>query len=216
MANGFSVPDGTTLAAMEKAGAPKAQVSALQSWWQRQLVQGQGGEQSKLAVAKLHVAAAGEAVRAGGEGVITGGVLGAIHAKLPGGLDMKIGTTPAGQPAGTNIHQVPIDAAIGVAALAGAVFGATTPGGKDLQNVGTAALAVFSFRKMNDLTIQSQFKAAGATPGGGAKPASVVGTFIGHPVIAGESRFGWAPGSARPRGAADWGEDPIAAAARGV
>ncbi len=208
MSNGFTVPDGTTLNAMEKAGAPRSALASLKSFYQSQLVNG-SGEQSKVALAKLHVAAAGEAVRAGAEGALTGAALGALHVKLVGGLDAKIGT-------GQNIHQVPIDGLIGAAALAGAVFGATTPGGKDLQNVGTAALGVFAFRKTNDLMIDAAFKAAGATPGGGTVPASVAGrSKIGHPVIAGESRFGWAPGSAAPRGA-DWGEDPIATAARGV
>ncbi len=212
MANGFSVPDGATLNAMEKAGAPKREVSALKAWYDRTLVNG-SGEQSRMAVAKLHVAAAGEALRAGGEGVLTGGILGAVHAKLPGGLDAKIGT-------GANVHQVPIDAIVGVAGLAGAVFGASTPGGKDLQNVGATALGIFTFRKVNDLTVLAAAKAAGAALDANGRPVNQAFHLIGHPQFSGErSTFGWAPGSARPRGAshgADWGEDPIAAAARGV
>lgn len=205
MASDYNVPSQMTFSSMEKAGAPRAEVNRLKAWADRALNR-DSGEASAIAKAKLHVQAAGEALRGGGEALLVGGTLGAIHAKLPGGLDMKIGT-------GANIHQIPIDGAIGAMGLIMGVFGAQMEVGKDLQNAGAAATAIFAFRKTNDLIVTAQRKASGVTPGGGA---ALPGQLVGHPVIAGENggrRFGWAKGSSPARGA-DMGEDPVATAAR--
>jgi hypothetical protein len=201
------IPDGITFSSLEKSGAPRSEVSAIKRWYDRTLANQGNTVESKIALAKLHVKAAGEGLRAGGESLLIGGALGAVHAKLPGGLDMKVGT-------GANIQQVPIDAVVGVLGLVGGAVGAQMDVGKDLQNAGSAALAIFAFRKTNDLMVTAAFKAAAAA-GQQKTPLPVT---IGHPVIAGEGRSSWAHSSAHQRGQGrgpDMGEDPIATAARG-
>ncbi len=200
-----SIPAGITFSSLEKSGAPRSEVSALKRWYDRTLANGGNTQESKIALAKLHVKAAGEGVRAGGEALLVGGTLGAIHQRLPGGLDLKVG-------AGANIQQIPLDAVVGVLGLVGGAVGAQMDVGKDLQNVGSTALGIFAFRKTHDLMAVAAFKAAAAT-GQQKTPLPVT---IGHPVIAGEGggRSLWARGSAHPRGQSDMGEDPIATAAR--
>lgn len=91
--------------------------------------------------AKMHLTAGGEAIRGGGEGLVTGGLLGAAHAALPTGLDMEIpGTKMKG----------PVDAALAAVALAGSAATAGEDYSTDLRNVGISAAAVFGFRKTAD------------------------------------------------------------------
>lgn len=126
-----------------------------------------------------HVENGVHAVRAGGEGLLTGAGLGFAAAKLPHGLDVPMGTkaaqpavaatatTPAkaAVPAGPMV-KVPVDAAIGVAGLAASVYLANDEAGlgHDARNMGTAGMAVFGYRKANDFAAKKMI-AAGQTPG---------------------------------------------------
>ncbi len=172
------------------AAMPAQQKSALRRMVERSM-EGYGAGGSKVALAKLHLKAAGEGLRAGGESLLVGGGLGALHAHLPGGLDFK---------------KVPIDAVAGALGLLAGTFAAQEEIGKDLANAGAAALAVFAFRKTNDLVTDMQVKRSGVTPGGGAV-ANVAGKTISK--FGGEG--GWANGSA-----SDIGEDPIVRSARSM
>ncbi len=224
------VPAGLTFQSMAQSGLPAKEQGAIRRWFER--VKDGNTEQSKMALAKLHVKAAGEGLRSGGEALLVGGALGAIHAQLPGGLDYK---------------KVPVDAVAGAVLLAAGAVGAQMEVGKDLQNAGAAALAVFAFRKSNDLIVEAKLRAIGfAVPAGGS-PGAVrpgnIGFAIGKTDEAlaanagarapaapgagfkGEGTFGWAAGSAPQRGFGfpgqlhahgDFGEDPIATAARGL
>lgn len=100
--------------------------------------------------ARMHLTAGGEAIRGGGEGVITGAALGAAHAMLPTGLDMSIpGTSMKG----------PVDAALAAAALAGSAVLAGEDFSTDLRNVGISSAAVFGFRKTNEFVAAKRLAA---------------------------------------------------------
>lgn len=227
------IPAGITFQSLANSGMPPAQKSAVMKWYDRTLAAGGNTEQSKLALAKLHVKAAGEGLRSGGESLLVGGILGAVHAQLPGGLDFK---------------KIPIDAVAGVLGIAAGAVGAQMEVGKDLQNAGSAALAVFAFRKTNDLIVEAKLRAVGFKVPVGGSPGAVRPDNIGFAIgkgdlekaanagarapatgagFAGESTFGWAPGSVPQRGFGfpghathhgdgNFGEDPIATAARGL
>lgn len=139
----MSIPSTITFDSLAKSNMPSEQKSALQRWYDSS--KGPGGG-NPLALAKLHVKAAGEGLRAGGESILVGGILGAVHAKLPGGLDVK--------PSATSTRAVPVDAVAGVLGLLAGTFMAQEECGKDLANAGAACLAVFSFRKSNDLVVK--------------------------------------------------------------
>jgi hypothetical protein len=72
-----------------------------------------------------------EVARQAGESVVAGGVLGALNAILPGGLDVK---------------KVPIDGAGGTIAMLAAVALADKEYSKDLRNIGAAGVSVFAYR----------------------------------------------------------------------
>jgi hypothetical protein len=93
--------------------------------------------------AKAHAHSGAHAVRQAGEAVVVGAVLGAIHAELKGGLDP---------------HGIPIDATIAAVSMVGAIAYAGEDYAADLRNVGSDALAIFTFRKTDALL--SQKKAA--------------------------------------------------------
>lgn len=95
--------------------------------------------------AKHHLTVAGEAVRGGGEGLVVGAVLGAAHASLPTGLDIKL---PIGE--GRSAH-LPADAVLAALALVGSAAMAPNEAvGTDLRNTGIAAAGIFAFRKTAD------------------------------------------------------------------
>jgi hypothetical protein len=114
---------------------PAEHKSAIRKWYDSQIASGD----NKVALAKLHVKAAGEGLRAGGEALLVGGALGAMHAYLPGGLDYK---------------RVPMDATVGMIFLASGTLGAQHEAGKDLANAGATCLGIFAFRKTNDLIVE--------------------------------------------------------------
>ena len=196
MSNG-GVPSTITFDSLANSGMPPAQKSAIRRWYESS--QGPGGG-SKLALAKLHAKSAGEGLRAGGESLLVGGLLGAIHAKNATGLDVR---------------KVPVDAVGGVLGLVAGTLLAQEEVGKDLQNAGSAALAVYAFRKTNDLVVEAMIKATGITPGGGAAlPANLKTiTKIDSTGAALHGDFG--AGYSGP-GSSDMGEDPIVRAARAL
>ncbi len=172
--------------------------SALREFFEDKLATG-----GTLSPTRKQINAAGQGLRAGGESLLVGGALGAAHAHLKGGLDFK---------------GVPIDAVAGALGLIGGTLGADEEIGRDLANAGAAALAVFAFRKVHDLTAEMKLKQSGVTAGGGASTGQVrisKAQFGGDPSASIFSRFGRRPVHAASGGAA-FGEDPIVAAARGL
>jgi hypothetical protein len=154
-----------TVSELQASGAPG--MSSIRRWYESV----RGGS-SAMARAKLHAKAAGDGLRSGGESLLVGGALAALHVEK--GLDYK---------------KVPLDAVIGGLGLLGGAAMAHEEFGKDLGNAGSAALAIFSFRKTFEFLAERKKKEGGAVAGG-LKGAS----------IAGESDYG--------------AEDPVIAAAR--
>jgi len=189
----MSLPGGLTVRELEGSNMPAATKSSLRRWWDE-------NKDSKLVQAKLHVAAAGQGVRAGGEALFVGGLLGAAHAMSPTGLDIK---------------KVPVDAVGGALAIVASIGMAHTEIGSDLRNAGTTALGVFAFRKTHDMTREIQLKKSGVTPGGGAALPKGLGTSMSK--IAGEGDLDQSGfnGSGTGFFGADAGaEDPVVRAAR--
>jgi hypothetical protein len=183
----MATPSGMTIAEL-----PPAQRSQIGKWWD-------ANKASKLAQAKLHIGAAGQAARTGGEALLVGGGLGVMHALSPTGLDVK---------------KVPMDALGGGIALVGSVALAHTEVGSDLRNVAGTALGIFAFRKAHDMTREIQLKKSGATAGGGAVPAGVgqkISKIAGEGDFGAEGRRSWGTGFF---GADAGAEDPVVAAAR--
>ena len=105
---------------------------------------------------------AAHTVRQGGEAIVTGAILGAIHVEAPTGLDVK---------------KVPVDLALGVLGLAsGVAMGDETS--QDLRNVGSTALGIYTFRKTSDLLAAKKAQ-TGAVPGGKKPGAAVHGDYGG-------------------------------------
>src|SRR5262245_58249567 len=91
------LPSNLTVKELAESGAPSGQMSALKRWYESV----KGGS-SAVARAKLHASAAGHGLRQGGEALLVGGALAALHAKK--GLDIK---------------KVPVDAVAGLIGLVG-------------------------------------------------------------------------------------------------
>ena len=140
------------------------------------------------------MAAAGNGIRAGGEALYVGCLLGVAHAVSPTGLDVK---------------KVPLDAVGGALAIVASAAMAHTEVGADLRNAGTTALGVFAFRKSHDMAREVQLKKSGITPGGGAAVPKGLGQSMSK--IAGEESRSWGTGFF---GADSGAEDPVIAAAR--
>lgn len=119
----------SSLAAVESSNLSYGQKSAIRRMYERL------GGSSAMARAKHHVAATGHTVRQGGEALIVGGALGALHQQK--GLDMNI----------RGKVTIPVDGAVAAAGLIGGVALAHEEYGSDLRNMGAAALSIFAFRK---------------------------------------------------------------------
>jgi len=111
---------------------PVEQRSAIRKWYESNLANGH----NPVAMAKFHLREAGAGLRSGGESLLVGGMLGAAHAYLPGGLAYK---------------KVPVDGVVGAIALALGVLGAHHEGAKDIANAGATCLGVMAFRKTHDV-----------------------------------------------------------------
>lgn len=176
------LPGSLTIHELSESGLPSSQQSAIKRWYESV----KGGSNA-MARAKMHAAAAGEGLRQGGEGLLVGGLLGAVDTELKNGLDIK--------------GKAPIDAIIGVGGLLAGAAMAHTPYGVDMRNAGAAAIAVFGYRKTRQLLTEKK-RQAGKTPGYEQKTDKLF-------EVAGEGGL-YNPGAVQDFGA----EDPIVAAAR--
>ena len=130
---------------IQSSNIPRREKSMIRKWAEKIGVRLPG-------VSRKNAYDAVEAVRAGGEAVLTGGALGAINAHT--GLDYK---TKDG-------HTVPLDAVGGAIALVGsAAMGNDLA--TDVRNIGTVAVGVASFRQGDRLMREAMLK-SGKTPKG--------------------------------------------------
>ncbi len=120
--------------AVDSSNLSSGEKSHLRKWFER------AGGPSHLAKAKGAALEGGHAVRAVGEGGVTGLVLGTLDGSLTGGLDFTI--------PGTNMV-APLDAVTAGVALAGAVvlghMGEDVK--EDARNIAGQAIAIFTYRK---------------------------------------------------------------------
>jgi hypothetical protein len=144
-----------TPSAIARTDLPAAEKSALRRFVEQ--VRSGGSIVATRAGATMH--ATGSAIRQGGEALLTGGVLGAIHGHT--------GTLDHGR------HKVPVDGAVAGAGLLGSVALAMVgldEFSPDARNVGSAAAAVWSARMTKHFT---ELKKAGlplSLPGSGPTP----------------------------------------------
>jgi hypothetical protein len=175
------------LNAVEGSNIPSRQKSLIRRYYENAL--GHGGR--GLGRVKAHAMGAAHVLRQGGESVVVGAALGALHVELPTGLDVHIGSSPA----------IPADAVLGVVGLAGAVLLAHEEVSSDLRNAGSAAATVFAFRKTHDF-LAARAASKGVTPGS---------------VVAATSSASTAGATAATAAAhGDFGEDPITQLARSL
>ena len=94
------IPATLTVGELERAGMPASAKSQMRRWYESIK---DGDTQAGLAArAKLHAGAAIDGIRMGGESLVAGGILGALAATLPNGLDYE---------------KIPLDAAGGAICL---------------------------------------------------------------------------------------------------
>lgn len=136
------------------SNAPIAK-SRIREWYERL-----SGGSAVMTRAKLHAVAGAEALRAGGEAGLVGGMLGAASVMLPNGLDLVVSKT------NSKVPKLPIDGALGALLLVGSVAaaGEANAVSHDLRNAGGAAMAVFAFRK-SEQYMSKQYRMQGKTPG---------------------------------------------------
>lgn len=194
----MAIPSMITFQSLANSNMPAEQKSAIRRWYESSMGPGGG---NTYALAKLHAKAGLEGVRSGGEAIVTGSILGTMHAMLPTGLDVK---------------KVPMDAVLGVAGLAAGAVLAQEEIGPDARNVGAAALSIFAFRKTHDLVREVRIKRSGV---GAGAAVNGIGNKIGKASFAGEEGM-QGPGGLRynvGQGQADIGaEDPVMRAARNL
>ena len=99
--------------------------------------------------ARSAIVATGHTLRQGGESVLVGGLLAAASVENAenGGLDHKMGT-----------NVVPIDGVVAALGLIGGVAMSHEEYGPDLRNAGSAAAAIFAFRKGSELYAKKRGK----------------------------------------------------------
>lgn len=119
----------STLAAIGSSNMSYGQKSAIRRMYERL------GGGAMMGRAKAHAMGTAHAIRQGGEALIVGGALGALHQQK--GLDVSI----------QGKVNVPVDGAVAAVGLVGGIALAHEEYGADLRNMGSAAAAVFAFRK---------------------------------------------------------------------
>lgn len=114
--------------------------SSIRDWFDRVSAKALGHD--KVEAAGIHVIEGVQAVRQGGEALLTGAFLGFMDSEMKGGLNATMGTAT-----------VPIDGAIAGIGLGVSIFAAGHPTGMgvDARNIGSAALSVFTFRMTKEL-----------------------------------------------------------------
>ncbi len=104
-----------------------------------------GGTPDALARSVEGIGGFSAALRQGGESIVVGGALGAIHGMSANGLD--------------GLNDVPADAVLGAASLATSIFAPATVS-PELRNAGAAAITVFAFRKTAAFVAEKRASAA--------------------------------------------------------
>lgn len=126
--------------------------SSIRDWFDRVSAKALGHD--KVESAGIHVIEGVQAVRQGGEALLTGAFLGFVDSEMKGGLNATMGQST-----------VPIDGAIAGLGLAASVLAAGhhTGIGVDARNIGSAALSVYTFRMTKELlaTKKASAKVAG-------------------------------------------------------
>jgi len=166
---------------LDQSNIPVREKSQIRRWFEKTTGLTRFGGRTTATVREV-----GLGIRQAGEGGLTGAALGAAHASLKTGLDVK---------------KVPIDGVVAVAGLVGAAVMAEEEMAHDLRNVGTAGLTVLAFRKGYDFVAEKKL-AKGESPGGTFGPAQ-------KSKIAGEDDDGIGSD-------VDVGEDPIVNAAKSL
>ncbi len=174
--------------AIQHSNLPNNTKSMLRTWLERStgrdLTPGTAAEMATSAVYEL-----GRNIRQSGEGGLMGFGLGALHAKLKTGLDVK---------------GVPVDGVVGAGGSLLSVIASAMGAGEiapELRNLGATGFTVLGFRKGYDVVAEIQLRNGGVVGGtfGPSQKAKVHGEF---------GDMGTED--------SDIGEDPIAVAARAL
>lgn len=128
-------------------GSPARERSSAIGKWLSSISGGRSTSLSRMLPRSEHVETGMAVARQGGESLITGLALGALHATLPGGLDIK---------------KVPIDATVGALAMLAAVAAPDKEYTKDLQNIGAAGVTVYGFRAAQKFVGEKRLAKAGS------------------------------------------------------
>lgn len=138
-------PDEIVYSSIMHSNLPRHEKSTIGKWLNKVT----GGRTGKLArsIGMEHVESGVGAIRQTGESILTGGILGALHASLKTGLD---------------VDKVPVDGIIAAITIPAGVALAHSHMGQDLKNVGATAAGIFTFRKVNAFVAEKR-RASGKT-----------------------------------------------------
>lgn len=130
--------------------------STLRKWYEGMT----GGPSTGMGITRKHVSMTGEVVRASGESLLVGGILGAAHAELKDGLDVKFNV-------GQQAVSIPVDLVVGLAGMGGSILLANEDSGvaNDMRNAAASALSILAFRKSYGF-MAAKLRARGSVPGG--------------------------------------------------
>jgi hypothetical protein len=154
------------LALVASSNLPHREKSAIRQWYER--VSGTVAHPiHSIRGMTRHVPHTVSALRQGGESLIVGGALGALHVELPTGLDVK---------------KIPVDAVAGAVLLAAG--SAASEVAQDMRTAGSTALGVYAFRKTHDF-LEEKKRQRGGAAGSAVKKAGMHGEFGNEdPIIA--------------------------------
>lgn len=180
-----------------QSNIPAHEKSAIKRWYERLT----GKSVTALGHAKAHVVQSGHVLRQYGESLVVGGLLGALHAELPNGLDIEVGGKKA-----------PIDGMLAAAGAVASIAFPHSPLSCEAANAGASGATIWAFRMINEHQAKKKLAAKPAT----APAAAPVTTVAGDRYDANSSeRHGEFPGTATPH-QYDFGVDPIVVAARRI
>lgn len=147
-----------TYDAIESSNMPSRQKSALRKWYESRVGGIVGRHGSRV---MRHTAEGLQALRQGGESIVSGAILAAVDAEV--GLDYK---------------KVPTDlvSGIGLLAVGTAMAGHESGLNCDARNVGASALTVFSYRKTYALLHEKKLQA-------GERPKGIAAKIAGEDAI---------------------------------
>ena len=177
------------LDSVESSNLPSREKSQIRKW----VEQVHGGIRKYGGKARTYGGQVAQVMRDGGEAVLVGGSLGALHAELKTGLDVQVGKA-----------RIPIDGIVAVVGMGGAVAAAETDFAQDARNLGTDALTILTFRKTHDWIAEKKI-ARGEVPGSAVLPKA-----------GGSKMHGDGVEGDGVEGDDDMGADPVEAAARAL